>query len=95
MITWLLLFVENVIIRKSIQVHIKRNLPDFANTTDPNTALNEWSQQFVNVINANAPVRHKRLERVKQPEWLNEEILCAIKQKLKYSKTYTQQSKKL
>ena len=28
-------------------------------------------------------------------EWLNEEILYAIKQKLKYSKTYTQHSKKL
>ena len=51
----------------------------FLNTCiDPNSALDNWIESFSKVIDANAPLKQKRVKRSKQPEWLNEEIVHAM-----------------
>lgn len=53
--------------------------------TDPNTAVDIWTQCFLKVLDHNAPIKRKRVKRVKQPEWLNEEILFIMRERQKNS----------
>ena len=46
---------------------------------DPNDALNMWTDMYLEVLDRHAPMRQRRVKHTKQPEWLNNEIIEAIK----------------
>ena len=61
--------------------------------TDSNHNLESISQILINVLNHHAPLRSKRVKRDKQPDWINEDIKEAgrnrhINHKLKNWKLY-------
>lgn len=47
--------------------------------TDPDIALSAWYTLFLSVLDKHAPVRRKRVRSDEQPQWLNQEIIHAMK----------------
>ena len=68
---------------KFCQELIEQDLCNLTNSASPDLALEEWTNKFINVLDCNAPIKQKRVKRTKQPEWINEEVLSAIKQRKK------------
>lgn len=46
--------------------------------TSPDEALACWSSIYQDVIDKHMPIIHKRVKRIRQPKWMNEEIKHAI-----------------
>ena len=46
---------------------------------DPNDALDLWINMFTTVLDKHAPRRTQKVKRVNQPNWINNDILTAIK----------------
>lgn len=51
---------------------------------EPHQALNIFETKLINAINANAPLKTKRVKRPQQPKWLNEDINSARKLRDQY-----------
>ena len=52
--------------------------------TDINANFSNWTSKFMAVFDKHAPIRQKRVKRETQPEWVNDEIKTAMKQRNKY-----------
>ena len=49
--------------------------------SDTNTNFSNWASKFIAVLDKHAPVRYKRVKRDTQPEWFNDDIKFAMKQR--------------
>ena len=54
---------------------------------DANDALDYFSDVFNSVLSTHAPKKQKRVKRQKQPKWINDEILTAMKIRDKFKET--------
>ena len=54
------------------------------NYTDANEVLNNWVSNFSSVIDNHIPVKIHRVKILKQPDWLNPEILDSMKERDKF-----------
>ena len=54
---------------------------------DANDALDYFSDVFNSVLSTHAPKKQKRVKRQKQPKWINDEILTAMKIRNKFKET--------
>ena len=54
--------------------------------TDPNLNFETWTGEFLKVFSKHAPLKSKRVKRETQPEWLNDDIKYARKNRDKYHK---------
>ena len=66
--------------------HFLDDLSEQVNTlvisqTDINAKFSNWTSKFMAVFDKHAPIRQKRVKREKQPEWINDEIKTAMKQR--------------
>ena len=52
--------------------------------SDTNTNFSNWTSKFIAVFDQHNPVRYKRVKRDTQPEWLNDDIKFAMKQRDKF-----------
>ena len=52
--------------------------------TDTNANFSNWTSKFMVVLDKQAPMRQKRVKRETEPEWVNDEIQTAMKQRNKY-----------
>ena len=52
--------------------------------TDTNANFSNWTSKFLTVFDKHARIRQKRVKRETQPEWVNDEIQTAMKQRNKY-----------
>ena len=46
---------------------------------DTNDILNAWSDLFLEVVDANVPIKQHRVKRKNQPEWITSDLLDAMK----------------
>ena len=60
--------------------------------TDPNEALAVCYKLFMDVVNRNAPIPHKRVKHSKLPPWLNKNIIQAMsdRDRLKKERMFTE-----
>jgi len=54
---------------------------DIERHNDPDDGLNLFIKLFSNVLNSHAPIKQKRVKRIQQPDWFNNNISFAIKQR--------------
>ena len=60
------------------------SLVSHESNTDANDLLNKWVAKFSNIIDKHVPYRIHRVTKLKQPDWLNSDILDAIKERDKH-----------
>lgn len=61
---------------------------------DPNDALDLFSKHFLDTLNRHAPLKTKRVKLTNQPDWYNEDIKEAMKQRDQLKKTGDQEAYK-
>ena len=57
------------------------NWNNFVESQDVNETLSSFMETYCSVIDKHVPVRQHRVKRAKQPDWLNGEILDAMKER--------------
>ena len=53
---------------------------------DPNDALDCWYKLFMDIVDTHAPMKERRVKRLKQPDWFTDEIHDAIRERDKHAK---------
>lgn len=63
--------------------------------SDVNVALNTFIENFISLIDKHVPLRQHRVKKIQQPDWINGEILDAMKERDKFKIRHDENNYKL